>query len=302
MSQSLSPARLNPALIDRRPTTARGWGVGGIVIAVLLHVLVIGATLMSFAHKIELADDSPPVVPVDLVTIADKTNVAPTFDRTVKPTPKEDVKPPAPVTPPAPTPTPPPPAAAEVAPAPPTPKPVELKPAPKPEPLKPAPAPKPEAKPQAKPAPDKPKKTALDSADALLNNILAAPTPATPHKARPSDRNRQGIGDMSAMNVELAQALRNAIIPCWSPPAGAPNPERYIPYFRIFLNRDGTVAQPPQLQADSAAQAASDPFMRAAVEAARRAIYTCAPYKLPADKYSSWGDFTIDFDPRKMIQ
>jgi len=42
--------------------------------------------------------------------------------------------------------------------------------------------------------------------------------------------------------------------------------------------------------------------MRAAVDAARRAIYTCAPYKLPADKYNVWRDITVDFDPRKMFQ
>jgi hypothetical protein len=75
-----------------------------------------------------------------------------------------------------------------------------------------------------------------------------------------------------------------------------------IPTFRLFLAPDGSVQQPPQLAADSAAQAASDPFMRAAVDAARRAIYTCAPYKLPADKYSVWRDITVDFDPRKMFQ
>ncbi|HEX4303059.1 MAG TPA: hypothetical protein VHZ78_09720 [Rhizomicrobium sp.] len=292
MSQSLNPARLSPVRIDRRPTTARGWGVGGVVVALVLHAIVIGVTLLTFAHKIELADESPPVVPVDLVTIADKNNVAPTVERTVKPVPRDEVKPPTDVPVPTPAPTPPP---AEAAPMPPTPKPAALTPAPAP---KPTPAPKPEAKPTP---PDKPKKPKVDAVNALLDNLLATP-PATPRNARPSDHTRQGVGAMNAMNVELAQALRNAIIPCWTPPAGAPNPERYIPYFRIFLARDGTVAQPPQLQADSAVQAASDPYMRAAVEAARRAIYTCAPYRLPADKYGSWGDFTIDFDPRKMVQ
>jgi hypothetical protein len=107
---------------------------------------------------------------------------------------------------------------------------------------------------------------------------------------------------MNAMTMDLSDALKNQIAQCWNPPAGAPHPEQMIPWFRIFLNPDGSVAQPPQLAADSASRAASDPFMRAAAEAARRAIYTCAPYKLPADKYSAWRDFTIDFDPRKMLQ
>jgi len=106
----------------------------------------------------------------------------------------------------------------------------------------------------------------------------------------------------NAMTMDLSDALKNMIAQCWSPPAGAPHPERLIPVFRLFLNPDGSVAQPPQLAADSQAAAAGDPFMRAAAEAARRAIYTCAPYKLPADKYNVWRDISVAFDPRKMVQ
>jgi hypothetical protein len=69
----------------------------------------------------------------------------------------------------------------------------------------------------------------------------------------------------------------------------------------VYLNRDGSVAQPPQLDAESAAAARSDPFMRAAAEAARRAIYVCAPYKLPVDRYSIWRELVVTFDPRMMM-
>jgi hypothetical protein len=57
------------------------------------------------------------------------------------------------------------------------------------------------------------------------------------------------------------------------------------------------------LTADSAAEAAGNPYMRAAAEAGRRAIMTCQPYKLPPDKYDTWHDITtLDFDPSKMVQ
>ncbi len=123
-----------------------------------------------------------------------------------------------------------------------------------------------------------------------------------PRNARVADRTTKGAGAMNAMTADLVDALKNQIAQCWSPPVGAPHPEQLIPSFRLSLNPDGSVSQTPQLTADSAAQAASDPFMRAAAEAARRAIVTCQPYKLPADKYSAWRDITIDFDPRKMVQ
>jgi hypothetical protein len=56
------------------------------------------------------------------------------------------------------------------------------------------------------------------------------------------------------------------------------------------------------LSAESQAAASGNPFMRAAAESARRAIVTCAPYKLPPEKYSLWRDITIAFDPRQMTQ
>ncbi len=275
----------------RIPTTARGPRVG-IVVALLLHAAIVAVTLFSWQHKLEIADESPPPIPVDLVTIADKTNIAPTVQR-APPTPVEETPqpPPQPV-PPPPVPTPPPPvaeAAPEPAPAPPVPKPA-------PPPLKPQVKPV-HAQPAPTPAPPKPKTDAF--AD-LLNN-LTKPA-ATPRNARVADRTVKGIGAMNASTMDLVDALKNQIAQCWNPPVGAPHPERLIPVFQLFLNPDGSVAQPPQLSADSAAVAASDPFMRAAAEAARRAIYTCAPYKLPADKYSTWRDITINFDPRQLSQ
>jgi len=286
MSQSLSLK--STRLV---PTTARGPRVG-IAVALLLHAAVVAATLFSWQHKLEIADESPPIVPVDLVTIADKTNIAPTVQR-VQPKPADETPqpPPQPV-PPPPTPTPPPPqaeAAPEPAPAPPIPKPA-LPPKPLLKPVPAAPA----------PTPTKPPKPKTDAFADLLNN-LTKPA-ATPRNAHVADRTVRGIGAMNASTMDLVDALKNQIAQCWNPPAGAPHPERLIPVFQLFLNPDGSVAQPPQLSADSAAAASSDPFMRAAAEAARRAIYTCAPYKLPADKFSTWHDITIDFDPRQLNQ
>jgi hypothetical protein len=253
MSQSLSPAR-----IDLTPTTAR-LGRGGLVVAVLLHAAIVAATLFSWQHKLEITDESPPVVPVDLVTLADKTNIMPTVQKQPKAPPREDVKPPEPTPP---TPAPPAPPQAEVAP--------------------PEPAPK------------------TDDISALLNR-LTSPA-ATPPHARTADRTIRGVGAMNAMTMDLIDSLNNQIAQCWSPPVGAPHPEQLRPQFRLYLNPDGSVAQTPQLTADSSAEAAGNPFMRAAVEAARRAIMTCQPYKLPADKYGTWKDITLDFDPSKMVQ
>jgi len=279
MSQSRSQRRNRFA-----PTTARSPRVG-LLGALFLHELIAAAALFTWQHHLEITDQAAPVVPVDLVTIADKTNIR----ATAPPQPKVERKettPPVSVPAPKPAPAPP---KAELAPAPIKPPQITPKPAPAPKTV--VDTPTPIAKPEQKPS---------DAFNALLNK-LTSPA-AAPSNPRTADRTTRGVGAMNAMTMDLSDALKNQIAQCWTPPVGAPHPEQLIPTFRLFLAPDGSVQQPPQLAANSAALAASNPFMRAAVDAARRAIYTCAPYKLPADKYSVWRDITIDFDPRKMFQ
>jgi hypothetical protein len=280
MSQSLSPARNS-----FRPTTARGSPAGGLVVAVLLHAALIAVTLFTWQHKLEITDETPASVPVDLVTLADKTNIAPTVAPQAKPVPQPPQ--PAPATPP-PLVSPPP--VAEAAPEPLpriTPKP---EPAPQPAVVKPPPL-------QPKPEQKKPKSSDID---ALLAG-LTTPAPKS-HNGKPAARDTAGVGDMNAMNADLAAILKSEVKPCWTFMTGAPHADQLIPKFRIQLGRDGNVVGQPQLSSESAAAQAGNPYMRAANEAARRAIMTCGPYKLPLDRYDQWRDFSIAFKVTDMDQ
>ncbi len=282
MSQSIVSTRNR---ISQSSSTGATWSPVAWIVAILLHVGLIAATLMTFSHKLDIVEDSTPVVPVDLVTLANKTNVAPMVKAEPKAPPKDTPAPPAPEQIQIPTPTPAPEQAAEPAPD-------------KAEPVKKAPpTPAPKAKPQP-PAPDKAK--SQDQQLAALLNKLTAPA-ASPKTVKTGARTIKGVGDMNAMTADLNSAQQTQIAQCWSPPVGAPHPEQLIVNFELFLNQDGSVAQPPQLSADSASAARGNPFMTAAVEAARRAIYTCAPYKLPADRYNQWRDVTFTFNPADMI-
>src|SRR5215813_77657 len=148
-------------------TTAGGRGIpAGLIGSVLLHVLIVGATLFTFAHKFDVVpSQESPVVPVDLVTIADKTNIRAAVKQPPKMKPVEE-KPvevpqpekaePAPQEQAVETPPPPPPQA-ETAP-------ILLKP--------PPPAiEKPKTQPDAKP---KKEKFDVDSTLALLNKVAPA--------------------------------------------------------------------------------------------------------------------------------
>jgi len=230
----------------------------GLIVSVLLHVGVAAALLVSFAHKLDFAADEIPVVPVELVTVADKTNIAP-------------MAPPEPLQPP-----------------------------PEPEMVEPPPqdiaAPTIEIAKKPKPAPKK-KKDTRSAVDKLIASLAERP----PANAKPSPRVVKGVGNQSAMTADLKAILKSEIYRCWSPPIGSPHPERLIVQYELFLRRDGSVAQPPQLAPDSAAAAARDPYMRAAADAARRAIYACAPYNLPADRYDVWRDVVFTFFPADVL-
>lgn len=240
------------------------------------------ATLFTFSHTLDIADQSPPVIPVDVVTIAQKTNIRAMahHERRIAPTP----------TPPVP----------KAMPAPPL---VQPKPEPQPPPEKPKEAeaqplaealPQPVRRPKPKPEQKEEKKNFdVDKVLALLNKV--APAQSAAPDAPEAQRTVRGFGAQNAMTADLVDALRSQIEPCWSPPVGASHP--VVVSFDLFLNPDGSVAQPPQLLASS-----SDPYFQAAKGAAIRAIYTCAPYKLPADRYAQWREIKpFIFDPRQMM-
>jgi len=254
----------------------------------MLHVGVIAAASMAWSHALEFPDEPSPVLPVELVTIAEVSNIAPT---TVEEAPKPEAPPPEQQ---AQAPEPPPPA--EVAPPEP-----EEKPAPPPkETPKTAAAPPPPPLPRRKPAPQPQQQFNVDSVLALLDK-RAPPKPAAQADARVAERTIQGIGAQNAMTVDLKDALLSQMRECWNVPVGAPNPEQLIVQVRVFLARDGSLAQPPLLEPQTRAAVASNPYMRTAAEAALRAVNVCEPYKqLPVDKYDAWREIVMTFDPSRM--
>lgn len=280
MSQGLSLTRsrfLGPR-ID--PTTETRTSSRGVAVSAVLHAGIIAATLFTFSHtKLDIEDHSPPIVPVDLVTIAQKTNIAPTVQEPPK---MEQIQaqPPQPdeLKPTLPEPS-------ELAPPPPT--------ASEPVLPKPRPVPVPKVKPQVKPERETKKKTEQDL-NALLNK-LTAPS-AAPKNARVASRTQRGFGDMNAMTMELSDALKNEIEQCmdWGAIADSPNAKDIVVTVALTLNPDGSVAR-------AVPGSVSNAYEAAALSAAMRAIHVCAPYKLPPDRFSEWHENDVHFSPRDVL-
>lgn len=259
-------------------TTARGPRFG-VALSTVFHGLIFAAAFLSFQRNFNAPEDTH-VVPVDLVTIADQTNVAAQAPPTPEP---EKMDKPVP--------------ALE---APPEPQMQEVEPAPEP----PIPQfdvakekPKPVEKPVEKPQPTR--KEMQQDFNALLNKLTTPEKPVKTAKAGP--RVIPGVGNGNLMTADIADALRSQIYRCWSPPTGAPDARDLIVDYDLNLNPDGTVGR-LQMTPGTAAAAAGNGYTRAAAEAASRAIYQCQPYRLPPDRFAQWREINpLRFDPRQMM-
>lgn len=272
--------------------------LGAAFTSALLHALALAGAFIVWPYMAPPVVMQSDIVPVDLLTVADMTNVAPQEQA-------EEPKPPEPQ--PVPIEIPPPPAPTDFAAAEPPPPPPEddapaLEPEPeKKEPEKPKPPEPPQQRfamstPRAKPKPDKPKDEF--DVDKILKSLDSAPKEkkAEPAQATAS-RSVKGAGAQSALTMTEIDALRSQLAKCWNVPVGAPDPAALVFRVRVFLNEDGTIASAPQLVDQGNL---GDPYFRAAADSAIRAVHICGPYQLPPEKYASWSEIVIKFDPREM--
>jgi colicin import membrane protein len=254
------------------------------------------------------------------------TEVAP------KPQPKEEVKP-DPVKEPEPAPAPD--KQPEPAPKPPEQKTAEAEPQPdKPDPVAeaiaaeqpteesvrlPDTAPAPEAKPKPAPAQaetakapdrkdsDKPVKEASSkpkSEDKALDDKIAAllnKEKASGGGAKRSTQQASLGGEKNTGGEKLSQnemdALRQKLGGCWSIPAGVDDAETLKVSVRFRLDRSGGLEGRPEVIKGGAASGPA----RTAAESAVRAVQKCAPFNLPADKYDTWSEVVVNFDPSDMF-
>ena len=147
--------------------------------------------------------------------------------------------------------------------------------------------------PLARPRPAKPeRKPLLDTAavQALLDKTpdLPEPTPPKPVADLPPGER---------MSLSEIDAFRAQIRACWSVPAGAKNAESLVVRVRVQLDPSG---RPIAKKVINRAQL-TDSFFLSAAESVLRAIERCQPYKMPPEKYESWREMELNFDPSKML-
>lgn len=165
-----------------------------------------------------------------------------------------------------------------------------------PEPPKPAPVPRPRPKPPqtqvAKAETDSTFDT--DQISALLDK--SEPTGASEASETPPTLGSATGSITERMTQNELDALRSRLASCWNIQLAPPDLAELRVRVKMFLNPDGSLLQAPQVL-----EVGSSEFARTAAESAIRAVRRCAPYDLPAEKYDSWREINVTFDPREMF-
>ncbi|MEL6752562.1 MAG: hypothetical protein AAFO57_00945 [Pseudomonadota bacterium] len=295
----------------------------GLPASLVLHAAVIGAGSIVLPTMARDISSESVIVPIDIVTISDITNIAPRVERdapepeTEEPPPLEDYLEdldtiaPEDVEP----------AEEEDAPtAPPDeadePEPViipEEEPEETPEPDEPG-EPEPEEPEETEDRPileaeqEDPLDSILGQADNLFDRTPRNPTRSPPKAPEPEDledeqptksEQQAGAGERTDNTAAISAVLYDQLYICWDDVVDLPNPERLNVTIKMELNRDGTIASGPRL-VDPARPPIGDRAMGVAIERALRAARKCAPYRLPGDESvfaPGWEEVILNIGP-----
>lgn len=135
-----------------------------------------------------------------------------------------------------------------------------------------------------------------DEVAALLNKEKAAGGGARRSTDQASLGGRRNTGGAKLTQSEM-DALRGAISKCWNVPAGVADAPGLVVTVRMHLTETGEIKGAPQVTSGGGDSGVG----RAAAESAKRAVLRCAPYNLPRDKYDSWSEVIVNFDPSNMF-
>ena len=107
--------------------------------------------------------------------------------------------------------------------------------------------------------------------------------------------------DNSGLTLSEEDALKAQIFGCWSIPLGLPYNENLLVRIKLKLKPDGTVSKTEIL--DHARMNKPDQgFYKVLAESALRAVKLCQPLKVPSSGYERWKELQLNFDAREMLE
>lgn len=268
----------------------------GFFLSLFVHAGIIAAGMIYLPRAAQMFDAAP-IIPIDIVTVSELTSVRARAPEPV-PEPEEaaeeaNIEDEIAAPPPPPEPEPEPEQAPEV---------IDEAPQSVPEPVIPEPEIEPEEPPAplrqppqrtVQPPPTRPAEPSL--ADLLGNLEQVVAGSSTPAGAPDQGVQRDAVGSGAADTADLAALIRSQTYRCWRTVADMPNPENLGVIVEVRLNRDGSLSGAPRVKDLGRIQASGNSFWLTAAERAQTAVLDCAPYRLPADRYSQWRLIEVNF-------
>ena len=105
------------------------------------------------------------------------------------------------------------------------------------------------------------------------------------------------------LTLSEEDAIRAQFMQCWSIPLGMPYDETHIVKIKVFLNKDGSLSKAPEVLQHERMNTPGEEYFRTLAESALRAVRRCDPIKVPdVERYDSWKNLQLNFDPREILR
>ena len=281
-----------------------------IIISSVLHILLIFVTAMSLPFLAKKPLDIPPIVSVELIQIAEKTNVpfAPKAKKIIEKVKEKEKK-----------------LVSEQAP----PKKVKKtktktvvstdqnkkiqNDVPEAIPLPEKTVKKIDTKQEKKQNPDKvdnevKQVSEFEKKDLFDPNNIAALIDKSKEDSAEVLKNNNDITQDQERNIETSgltlseeDALKAQIFTCWSIPLGLPYNENLLVRIKLKLKPDGSITKTEILD-HARMNKPGQGFYKVLAESALRAVKLCQPLRVPSTGYERWKELQLNFDAREMLE
>jgi len=105
----------------------------------------------------------------------------------------------------------------------------------------------------------------------------------------------------SGLTLSEEDALKAQIFGCWSIPLGLPYNEDLLVRIKLMLEPDGSVVKTEILD-HARMNKPGQAFYKVLAESALRAVKLCQPLRVPTTGYERWKELQLNFDAREMLE
>ncbi len=107
--------------------------------------------------------------------------------------------------------------------------------------------------------------------------------------------------DNTGLSLSEEDALKAQIFGCWSIPLGLPYNENLLVRIKLELKPDGSVIRSEILD-HARMNRPGQGFYKVLAESALRAVKLCQPLRVPSTGYERWKELQLNFDAREMLE